>query len=271
MAVDASKSLISIGIAFFAALGAFMLTYRSTHGSIAYSSSIVLLAVSAVLTIASMWCGFAAIGRAYRRGQRPADAAGLPWATRAISHLLGLQSLMGLGALFAFACAVWFWDAGSNSAADAQIRTLHARIDVLNARLDQQAGNIATFGQTQGAASQAYGAVAAIPQQLRAIGGTLDDIKTDLLQHLSGGGTPLLQPATQAQGPRAPPFQEADLTAVDWIQIQRSLLQLGFDVGPVDGQPGNKTRRAIRAYQVRLHAPADGRLTSRQIETLLGK
>ena len=61
IAVDAAKNLINIGVAFFAALGAFALTYRSTHATFSFSVPIVLLALSALATIASMIAGFAAI------------------------------------------------------------------------------------------------------------------------------------------------------------------------------------------------------------------
>jgi hypothetical protein len=46
IAVDASKSLMNIGVAFFAALGAFALNYRSTHG-FSFSFPIICLGLSA--------------------------------------------------------------------------------------------------------------------------------------------------------------------------------------------------------------------------------
>jgi hypothetical protein len=267
MAVDASKTLISIGVAFFAALGAFGLTYRSTHEAIAFfSNSIILLAFSALLTIASMWSGFMAIGRAYRRGQRPGDAAGPPWATRAISSRLGFQSLTGLGALLLFALAVILWDAGSSNSADTQIRALQARIDTLNTRLDQQAGDITKLGQGQGGTAVVYGAISSIPQQLRAIGDAIGNITTQLAER-----PPVPQPKATETKTSSPPGRESDLTSSDWMKIQSALAQQGFNAGPIDGEVGNRTRRAIRAYQALSRAPATGYLTPQQIEALLSR
>ena len=141
IAVDAAKNLINIGVAFFAALGAFALTYRSTHATLSFSVPVVLLALSALATIASMIAGFAAIRLGYRG--RPTDADGPPWTTRPLSTLFRAQPILGLGALVLFAIAVLFWDAGPITTADTGIAHLQSRIDALQVRLDQQAADFA--------------------------------------------------------------------------------------------------------------------------------
>ena len=192
IAVDAAKSLINIGVVFFAALGAFALTYRSTHGTFSFSISIVLLAVSALVTIASMIAGFAAIGLAHRRNQRPADAEGPPSAARPLLIFFRAQALMGLGALVLFAAAVLFWDAGSSTTADAAVDHLQSRIDALQARLDQQAGDLARAGQAaarQAAAGQAAASampppnlvgLTQVPAKLDAIVSALRELKATI-------------------------------------------------------------------------------------------
>ena len=70
IAVDAAKSLITIGVALFLQLlGAFALNYRSNHTVFLTAWPILLMTASAVVTVISMMVGLAAIGRAYRRGQ----------------------------------------------------------------------------------------------------------------------------------------------------------------------------------------------------------
>lgn len=41
-------------------------------------------------------------------------------------------------------------------------------------------------------------------------------------------------------------------------QVQQLLKQLGYDPGPVDGQPGARTTRAVKSYQRDRGVPADG-------------
>lgn len=52
--------------------------------------------------------------------------------------------------------------------------------------------------------------------------------------------------------------------------VQAALNELGFDAGPVDGQPGRKTTNAIAEYQRSVGALATGQLTSDQLAALLG-
>jgi hypothetical protein len=267
MAVDASKTLISIGVALFTALGAILITSISAREVITFSNSLRLVtAFAAALTIVSMWSGFMAIGKAYRRGQRPGDAAGPPWATRAISSQLGFQSLTGLGALFLFALAVGLWTAGSKPTTNTQTGSLEARIDTLNIRLDQQAGDITKLGQGQSRTAVVYGAISSIQQQLRAISDAIGNISTQLAERPS-----VPQPKATETKTSSPPGRESDLTSSDWMKIQSALAQQGFNAGPIDGEVGNRTRRAIRAYQALSHAPATGYLTPQQIEALLSR
>lgn len=53
------------------------------------------------------------------------------------------------------------------------------------------------------------------------------------------------------------------------IQVQRRLAELGYDPGPADGAPGQRTRRAIRNYQVREGLTVDGRISRELVESLL--
>ena len=70
---------MTIGIAFFAALCVFVLSYRSSHDTVDHSTPFILLSIAAALTIISIISGFVAIGRAYKDGQRAADADGHSW------------------------------------------------------------------------------------------------------------------------------------------------------------------------------------------------
>lgn len=51
-------------------------------------------------------------------------------------------------------------------------------------------------------------------------------------------------------------------------RIQSALNARGFDAGPVDGNPGERTRRAIAAYQTSISVPATGDLTRAQFIAL---
>jgi Putative peptidoglycan binding domain len=285
IAVDAAKSLINIGVVFFAALGAFALTYRSIQGTFSFSIPIVLLSVSALVTIASMITGFAAIGLAYRRDQRPADADGPPPATRPLLTFFRAQALLGLGALVLFAVAVLFWDAGSSATADTTIDHLQSRIDALQVRLDQQAGDLAKASQA--AAGQAASAMpqpnivglTQVPAKLDAIVSALRELKAAIPPASPPPPPPQVVVTPQPPAPASPPVpasvtpqpirQEADLSRADWTRIQDALSAQGFTVGKSDGLARRKTREAVRAYQAKLHAPEDGRLTPQQIEDLL--
>ena len=285
IAVDAAKSLINIGVAFFAALGAFALTYRSTHATFSFSIPVVLLSLSALVTIATTIAGFAAIGLAYRRDQRPADAEGFSSTTRALFRLLRAQSLMGLGALVLFAIAVLFWDPGSSTTADTTVDHLQSRIDALQARLDQQAVDLARASQA--AASRAASAMpqpniaglTQVPSKLDAIVSALRELKA-AIPPPSPPPSPQAVVTPQPPAPDSSPVpasvnprparQEADLSRAEWMEIQVALSAEGFSLGKIDGLAKRKTREAIRGYQAKLHAPEDGRLTPQQIEDLLG-
>jgi hypothetical protein len=144
IAVDAAKGLITIGVAFFAALGAFALNYRSNHTIFLTAWPILLMAVSAVVTVISMVVGLAAIGRAYKRGQRPPDPSGEPsWSTKPISGLLGWQSVLGLLALALFAGSIVMWEQ-QPAPADSRLDRAEASLSALSGRLDQQERTLAT-------------------------------------------------------------------------------------------------------------------------------
>ena len=48
------------------------------------------------------------------------------------------------------------------------------------------------------------------------------------------------------------------LSRAEKAELQRKLMALGLDPGPVDGKVGPETRKAIRAFQKRAGKPADG-------------
>ena len=48
------------------------------------------------------------------------------------------------------------------------------------------------------------------------------------------------------------------LSRSEKAELQRKLMALGYDPGPVDGKVGPETRKAIRAFQKRAGKPADG-------------
>jgi len=49
---------------------------------------------------------------------------------------------------------------------------------------------------------------------------------------------------------------------------QAALLELGFDVGKIDGKLGPKTAEAIKAFQIKQHIKADGKITEKLLEQL---
>ena len=54
------------------------------------------------------------------------------------------------------------------------------------------------------------------------------------------------------------PAADRLLSRSEKAELQRKLMALGYDPGPVDGKVGPDTRRAIRAFQKRAGTPADG-------------
>lgn len=58
-----------------------------------------------------------------------------------------------------------------------------------------------------------------------------------------------------AKGHNAP---SGALSRLQMQRLQKMLIAIGFDPGPIDGYPGLKTQAAIRAYQQAEHIPADG-------------
>lgn len=80
---------------------------------------------------------------------------------------------------------------------------------------------------------------------------------------------PALAPAAAAVSP-APPGTAAPvrLTKEVVARAQARLSELGFDAGPADGDIGNRTRAAIRAFQTSRKLPANGQLTPQTLDSL---
>ena len=113
MAVDAAKTLVAIAIAFFVAVGGFMVQYAATHDSI-WSATLWLLAAAALAGVVSMIAGFFAIGTAFKNAQAipPASPTTTPmWSTAPMKRSLNFQSYAGLAGLALFAFALVFWSA----------------------------------------------------------------------------------------------------------------------------------------------------------------
>lgn len=75
-----------------------------------------------------------------------------------------------------------------------------------------------------------------------------------------GGEGPLRTPR--------PAHTEVPLSRRDVMEIQRHLVDLGFDTGGVDGLVGRSTRSAIRSFQQQASLPADGHPTAELLARL---
>jgi hypothetical protein len=69
-------------------------------------------------------------------------------------------------------------------------------------------------------------------------------------------------------GTSAGPAGEGRAAAVTIERMQRALAALGFDPGALDGVLGERTREALRAYQLRKGLPATGTTSEDLISTL---
>ena len=49
---------------------------------------------------------------------------------------------------------------------------------------------------------------------------------------------------------------------------QAALLQLGYNVGPVDGKYGSQTMSAVKAFQKKQHLKVDGKINDKLLEQL---
>ena len=70
--------------------------------------------------------------------------------------------------------------------------------------------------------------------------------------------------AQEWRAAQTPPFLDAP--TVRFAQV--ALADLGFPPGPIDGQPGQRTRQALTAYQTKVGMPKDGSLTPAVLEKL---
>lgn len=112
MAVDAAKSLIAIGIAFFAAIGAIIVQYTSSH-PFSFFGPEIPMAAAALLSVISMISGFKAIGKAYNNAMSTTAPLKPAWRTEPLQTPLAIQSFIGLLALFAFAGGIILWNQGA--------------------------------------------------------------------------------------------------------------------------------------------------------------
>ena len=63
-------------------------------------------------------------------------------------------------------------------------------------------------------------------------------------------------------------FSKMQEERVQIATAQATLLELGFDVGKIDGKLGPKTTNAIKAFQIKQHMKADGKITEKLLEQL---
>jgi len=73
-------------------------------------------------------------------------------------------------------------------------------------------------------------------------------------------------PAAAAAAPATPaaPASPRELAA----QVQELLAQLGYDPGPADGMPGERTRDAIRKFETDRGLPAAGEISPELLAAL---
>jgi hypothetical protein len=63
-------------------------------------------------------------------------------------------------------------------------------------------------------------------------------------------------------------FSEKQQERVQIANAQATLMELGFNVGKIDGKLGPKTTKAIKAFQKKHHMKADGKITEKLLEQL---
>jgi tol-pal system protein YbgF len=88
---------------------------------------------------------------------------------------------------------------------------------------------------------------------------------TEPSQPPAPGSEPIKEPSYQP----APEEPSIELSAAQWREVQKSLNDIGFDAGPIDGMPGSKTRQAISLFQNSRGFPSTGKLTETQLARLL--
>ena len=63
-------------------------------------------------------------------------------------------------------------------------------------------------------------------------------------------------------------FSEKQQERIRIAKAQAALLELGYDVGKVDGKLGSKTKTAVKAFQKKHHLNVDGKITEKLLEQL---
>ena len=107
--------------------------------------------------------------------------------------------------------------------------------------------------------------------------GPLDDLNKalraidtiDKLQKRSSGNQTRNQGATS--NTRTTAGQERAPSREQWRRIQARLNELGYNAGPVDGQPGRKTRNALAMFEARNGLPSDGKFDSATSRVLFNR
>ncbi|MFX0547425.1 peptidoglycan-binding protein [Roseovarius sp. S1116L3] len=128
-----------------------------------------------------------------------------------------------------------------------QSRDMRARMPSLVAR-----GGISPAAE----AALRSGGTVQLQVQVWGNGGTPSHVTVDIARpSLASAGDPPLSPAEMAQAARG---------------VQSALNARGFDAGPVDGQPGQRTRTAIAAFQSSIGASPTGTLRRSELALLTG-
>jgi peptidoglycan hydrolase-like protein with peptidoglycan-binding domain len=80
---------------------------------------------------------------------------------------------------------------------------------------------------------------------------TFVEFASEQLTGVTGG-------CAEHETPSPPPAETGSRQNFRGAALQRALQSLGFDVGPIDGKIGRRTKAAIRAFQTQANIKIDG-------------
>lgn len=109
LAIDAAKTLVTIGVAVFVALGGFV-QFAKKEGLAWADTPIILFALSALLVLLSMILGLVAMSKTWKRGEGSANTDETAWWTPSIKNQLNGQAWAGIVGLVFFGAAIVLWD-----------------------------------------------------------------------------------------------------------------------------------------------------------------